>query len=311
MSKDESALRATRADGTLVFFAPVTSGSEHDPLPPGDFKVRGVALAAAVSLQPAICSGTRSRPTRRPRSRPAPTTRSASCGSSLSLEHYGIHGTPEPGNVGHTESHGCVRLTNWDAARVAALVKPGTPVHVPMTTADGTGIAADPRGLRADGLLLRRRARRRTAADEVRPRRTRCPRRRDGAEPATNEPRICRRSAKRRGAGRLRSRGGSACRRDNRRGAGRAPARADRRRRDRIVQGRLRGARAAAGRTKRSTSSRRATRRSSPSTTARSPSCSTARLAASRSTSSIRPAASPTTTRISRSTPRDCTTARS
>jgi lipoprotein-anchoring transpeptidase ErfK/SrfK len=47
---------------------------------------------------------------------------------SLSLDHYGIHGTPEPGNVGHTESHGCVRLTNWDAARVASLVKPGTPV---------------------------------------------------------------------------------------------------------------------------------------------------------------------------------------
>ena len=47
----------------------------------------------------------------------------------LNLEHYGIHGTPEPGHIGHTESHGCVRLTNWDAARVAALVKPGTPVH--------------------------------------------------------------------------------------------------------------------------------------------------------------------------------------
>ena len=47
---------------------------------------------------------------------------------SLNLEHYGLHGTPEPGHVGHTESHGCVRLTNWDAARVAALVKPGTPV---------------------------------------------------------------------------------------------------------------------------------------------------------------------------------------
>jgi lipoprotein-anchoring transpeptidase ErfK/SrfK len=47
----------------------------------------------------------------------------------LSLEHYGLHGTPEPGNIGHTESHGCVRLTNWDAARLASLVKPGTPVH--------------------------------------------------------------------------------------------------------------------------------------------------------------------------------------
>jgi lipoprotein-anchoring transpeptidase ErfK/SrfK len=46
----------------------------------------------------------------------------------LNLEHYGLHGTPEPGNIGRTQSHGCVRMTNWDAARVAALVKPGTPV---------------------------------------------------------------------------------------------------------------------------------------------------------------------------------------
>ena len=46
----------------------------------------------------------------------------------LSLEHYGLHGTPEPANIGKTESHGCVRLTNWDAVRVASLVKRGTPV---------------------------------------------------------------------------------------------------------------------------------------------------------------------------------------
>jgi lipoprotein-anchoring transpeptidase ErfK/SrfK len=47
----------------------------------------------------------------------------------LSLDHYGLHGTPEPGNIGRTQSHGCVRLTNWDAARLASLVRPGTPVH--------------------------------------------------------------------------------------------------------------------------------------------------------------------------------------
>ena len=46
----------------------------------------------------------------------------------LNAEHYGLHGTPEPSRIGHTESHGCVRLTNWDAARVAGMVKPGTPV---------------------------------------------------------------------------------------------------------------------------------------------------------------------------------------
>jgi len=42
--------------------------------------------------------------------------------------HYGLHGTPEPGHVGKTESHGCVRMTNWDAVRVADAVGPSIPV---------------------------------------------------------------------------------------------------------------------------------------------------------------------------------------
>jgi lipoprotein-anchoring transpeptidase ErfK/SrfK len=47
----------------------------------------------------------------------------------LTKEHYGIHGSPEPGRIGYSQSHGCVRLTNWDATRVADFVKKGTPVH--------------------------------------------------------------------------------------------------------------------------------------------------------------------------------------
>ena len=47
----------------------------------------------------------------------------------ISKPHYGIHGTPEPGTVGHTSSHGCVRLTNWDALRLAAMVGKGTKVE--------------------------------------------------------------------------------------------------------------------------------------------------------------------------------------
>ena len=46
----------------------------------------------------------------------------------LDKPHYGIHGTPEPGAVGHTASHGCVRLTNWDVVAVAGLVAKGTKV---------------------------------------------------------------------------------------------------------------------------------------------------------------------------------------
>lgn len=46
----------------------------------------------------------------------------------LTKEHYGIHGTPEPALIGQTQSHGCVRLANWDAARLAQMVRPGTAV---------------------------------------------------------------------------------------------------------------------------------------------------------------------------------------
>lgn len=47
----------------------------------------------------------------------------------LSAPSYGIHGTPEPDKVSKTESHGCIRLTNWDALALAKLVRKGTRVE--------------------------------------------------------------------------------------------------------------------------------------------------------------------------------------
>src|SRR5262249_31057458 len=63
----------------------------------------------------------------------------------INVEHYGLHGTPEPSAIGHTQSHGCVRLTNWDAARVASLVGVGTPVvfEDSFTTTSNRDTAAD------------------------------------------------------------------------------------------------------------------------------------------------------------------------
>jgi lipoprotein-anchoring transpeptidase ErfK/SrfK len=127
VSRDESALRATRSDGTLVFWAPVTTGSEHDPLPIGDWKVDGVQWMPVFHYNPKLFWD--AKPTdARADIKPGPNNPVGVVWIDLSKEHYGLHGTPEPGNIGHTESHGCVRLTNWDAARVAALVKPGTAV---------------------------------------------------------------------------------------------------------------------------------------------------------------------------------------
>ena len=47
----------------------------------------------------------------------------------INKEHFGLHGTPEPGTIGRTESHGCIRLTNWDATELAKMVKPGVTVQ--------------------------------------------------------------------------------------------------------------------------------------------------------------------------------------
>jgi lipoprotein-anchoring transpeptidase ErfK/SrfK len=127
VSRAESALRATRADGTLVFFAPVSSGSTHDPLPPGDWTVTGVAWHPVFHYNPDLFWDAKPSDVGAP-IKPGPNNPVGVVWIALNLEHYGLHGTPEPGNIGHTESHGCVRLTNWDAARLAALVKPGTAV---------------------------------------------------------------------------------------------------------------------------------------------------------------------------------------
>jgi len=128
VSRDDSALRATRADGTILFYAPVTTGSLHDPLPSGDYKVLGLRWLPAFHYNPNLFWDAKEGD-EKATIKPGPNNPVGVVWIALNREHYGIHGTPEPGRVGHTESHGCVRLTNWDAARVAALVKPGTPVQ--------------------------------------------------------------------------------------------------------------------------------------------------------------------------------------
>jgi lipoprotein-anchoring transpeptidase ErfK/SrfK len=128
VSRADSSLRVTHADGTTIFYAPVTTGSVHDPLPSGDYKVLGVSWRPAFHYNPELFWDAKEGD-EAATIKPGPNNPVGVVWIALSLEHYGLHGTPEPGRVGHTASHGCVRLTNWDAARVAALVKPGTPVQ--------------------------------------------------------------------------------------------------------------------------------------------------------------------------------------
>src|SRR6185295_8879081 len=126
VSKQAGTLTVER-DGKVLFFAPVTSGSAHDPLPIGEWKVKGVSRDPVFRYNPDLFWD--SDATAVKATIPAgPNNPVGVVWIDLDKPHYGLHGTPEPRTIGRTASHGCVRLTNWDAMTVAGLVKPGTPV---------------------------------------------------------------------------------------------------------------------------------------------------------------------------------------
>jgi lipoprotein-anchoring transpeptidase ErfK/SrfK len=120
-------LQVENAAGEVVMHAPVTVGSENDPLPIGEWKVEGVSRNPVFNYNPKLFWD--AEPSHAKAKIPAgPNSPVGVVWIDLSKDHYGIHGTPEPSRIGYTESHGCIRLTNWDAARLADLVGPGTKV---------------------------------------------------------------------------------------------------------------------------------------------------------------------------------------
>ena len=127
VSKTTSAAVAADASGKIVFYAPVTTGSQHDPLPIGEWKVNGVQLNPTFRYNPDLFWDADPSHTKATIP-PGPNNPVGLVWIDLSKPHYGLHGTPEPSTIGRTQSHGCVRLTNWDALRLSALVKPGTRV---------------------------------------------------------------------------------------------------------------------------------------------------------------------------------------
>ena len=127
VTKSTSALTVEDSTGRVIFHAPVTSGSEHDPLPIGRWKVTTVQVMPKFHYNPELfwdANPTHSKAT----IQSGPNNPVGVAWIDLSKEHYGIHGTPEPSRIGHVQSHGCVRLTNWDVARVIKWAQPGTPV---------------------------------------------------------------------------------------------------------------------------------------------------------------------------------------
>jgi lipoprotein-anchoring transpeptidase ErfK/SrfK len=127
VNKSRQTIKAFAASGELLAFFPATVGSEEKPTPSGslkvvstdanpnyrynpDYKFKGVKSKEAFTIKP------------------GPNNPVGSYWIGLSEEGYGIHGTPNPSKISKSESHGCVRLTNWDVTMLGKNVKKGTPV---------------------------------------------------------------------------------------------------------------------------------------------------------------------------------------
>jgi lipoprotein-anchoring transpeptidase ErfK/SrfK len=129
VSKDQRVLMLVDANGRTMAQYPASSGSEHDPLPIGTWKVQAVLHNPTYHYNPKLFWDA-SPGDRKVTVQAGPNNPVGVAWINLSKPHYGIHGTPVPSTIGKTESHGCIRLTNWSAAEVAQLVAAGTEVDL-------------------------------------------------------------------------------------------------------------------------------------------------------------------------------------
>jgi lipoprotein-anchoring transpeptidase ErfK/SrfK len=127
VDKRERALRAWSKNGDLIMVAPATIGSAEKPAPSGTHKVTGVTPNPTYRYNPDYAfKGVKS--TKPFTIKPGPNNPVGVVWIGLSLKGYGIHGTAQPSQVSKTESHGCIRLTNWDAKKLATMVVKGATV---------------------------------------------------------------------------------------------------------------------------------------------------------------------------------------
>jgi lipoprotein-anchoring transpeptidase ErfK/SrfK len=127
VNKQNRSVQVFSADNRLLAFFPASIGSAEKPAPSGTLVVRRVDYDPTYTYDPAY-HFKEQKIQRKANVRPGPNNPVGVVWIALSEKGYGIHGTPDPDAVGKTQSHGCIRLTNWDALTLARLVKKGTPV---------------------------------------------------------------------------------------------------------------------------------------------------------------------------------------
>jgi lipoprotein-anchoring transpeptidase ErfK/SrfK len=125
----QKVLRAYGKDDKLVAIYPATVGSKDMPSPTGTAKVRAVAAKPAYYFNPKKLTFAKVDTEEQLKIAPGPNGPVGLYWIDLDKDTYGIHGTAQPAEVGKGTSHGCVRLTNWDAGEMAAAVRKGVPVE--------------------------------------------------------------------------------------------------------------------------------------------------------------------------------------
>lgn len=126
----EGAVRAFDQQNQLVAYYPATIGSGDAPAPVGEHTVRGVAFDPTYRYDPARLPTFGQRDHGVVDIAAGPNNPVGAVWIALSADTYGIHGAPNPSQVSKTQSHGCIRLTNWDAIELGRAVRPGVAVAI-------------------------------------------------------------------------------------------------------------------------------------------------------------------------------------
>jgi len=127
VDKSDKMLYLLAQDGSIKGAFPVSIGDNQDPLPDATLKITSQVKNPDFRYNADLLRGYDGPPVRVP---PGPNNPVGVMWMELSKPHWGIHGNPEPSQMRRVTTNGCVRLTNWDALRVASVVKIGTPVEV-------------------------------------------------------------------------------------------------------------------------------------------------------------------------------------
>ena len=141
VDKDQQTVRVYSARNELIAFFPASVGSDDKPSPSGTLNVKLIESDPSFHYNPKYQF--KEVGTQKPFDLgPGPNNPLGTTWIALSKPGYGIHGTPEPSSIGKSASHGCVRLTNWDAQRLAGMLTKGVPVNFRERSKVSTSLTA-------------------------------------------------------------------------------------------------------------------------------------------------------------------------